>query len=168
MWFQKVFWNPQKPFMTSYQNPKNLISILHTFLVILMKGLPYWLYAEAGWNLASCSRLCTRTKGPVSPILNQKNILVYRTRLKGGKVRWDLFKHIFALFLSLSYICHNISGLLSYTPPSPFPTFREKAISGSTWESNYLREMSSRSLTVNRLLEQQLRQFWLKAQFHKR
>lgn len=89
--------------MTSLK--KNLISILHTFLVILMKGLPYWLYAKAGWNLGSHSIPCPKTKDPVSLILKQKNILVYRTGLKGDKVRWDLFKHVFASFLSPSYIC---------------------------------------------------------------
>lgn len=125
MWFQKIPWNPQKPFMTSYPpQKKNPLSIIHTFLVILMKGLSYWLYAEAGWNLASCSTPCTTIKDLVSLIFEQKNILLYRTGRKRHKVRRDPSKHVFALFLSLSYtrVCHNISGLLPYTHPPPFPT----------------------------------------------
>lgn len=46
--------NILKPTEAFYdQLQKVLISILHTFLVILMKQLPYLLYAGAGWNLAS-------------------------------------------------------------------------------------------------------------------
>lgn len=84
---------------------KNVFSVLHAFLVNSMKGLPSQLFVEAGWNLASCSIPCTSTKGSVSPILKHKNIRFYSTGLKGDKLRWDLFKHVFVLFLSLSYIC---------------------------------------------------------------
>lgn len=56
-------------FYDTLSPPQNLISILHTFLVMLMKVLPYWLYAEAGCNLVSCSIPYTSTKDPVSLIL---------------------------------------------------------------------------------------------------
>jgi hypothetical protein len=54
---------------------------------------------------------------------------------------------------------------LSIPPPGLLPAHRSN--SGNMMKSNYLREMSWRSLAVKQLLEQPLKQFWLQLSFTK-